>query len=269
MSSLKDSADRVPTVQLNADLRHAQLELLSAQCATDRLRQRYSVADIVEHGHPELMEKSINIAAALREYYSELDRAQTRRKTASKRESTEFDEGLIFEAIQRVSEYLREQRENYFPFGKPLTPQQKTSVEKYFTLRTLESVRIVELGGRRLPNPSFYAEAKARGIANLPEITHMSSLTFIDVVVFNERVAERALFHGLVHAVQFEMLGLEKYTEAFVSGFGRRNSHFNVPLEMHAHALESKFASRDEKFLVEEEVQQWLNQGRYLPANLR
>jgi len=36
----------------------------------------------------------------------------------------------------------------------------------------------------------------------------MHSLTFLDVVVFNEKVTERCLFHGLVHAVQFEVLVL-------------------------------------------------------------
>jgi hypothetical protein len=137
-------------------------------------------------------------------------------------------------------------------------------MERFFPARLLAKVRTVELAGQRLPNPAFYAEAKALGFANLPDITHMSSLTFVDVVVFNDKVSERALFHGLVHALQFQVLGLEKYTDLFVRGFCEKNSHFNVPLEAHVFALESKFAGRRVTFSVEKEVWLWVNQGRYL-----
>ena len=44
-------------------------------------------------------------------------------------------------------------------------------------------------------------------------------------------MSERALFHGLVHAVQFEVLGLERYAELFVRGFFRTRLHIMVPLE--------------------------------------
>jgi hypothetical protein len=42
------------------------------------------------------------------------------------------------------------------------------------------------------------------------------------------------------------------------------NSHFLVPLEAHAFALDSKFAANGERsFSVEEEVRQWIEDGRY------
>src|SRR5437868_6066949 len=85
----------------------------------------------------------------------------------------------------------------------------------------LQHVRTVELHGRRLPPPPFYLEARSLGIENLPELTHMASLTFVDVIVFNDLIIERTLFHGLVHAVQFHLLGLERYTELFVRAFLR------------------------------------------------
>ena len=95
-------------------------------------------------------------------------------------------------------------------------------------------------------------------------MTHLPSLTFVDVLVFNERITERTLFHALVHAVQFQVLGLERYTEIFVRAFLRRRAHYNVPLEAQAIALEAKFASQSEgSFNVEEQIWLWLNQGRY------
>jgi hypothetical protein len=92
----------------------------------------------------------------------------------------------------------------------------------------------------------------------------MSSLTFVDVIVFNDLLIDRALFHGLVHAVQFQILGLERYADRFVRTFLRTNAHFTVPLETHAFALESKFAVDPRKsFSVEEQVRLWLREGRY------
>ena len=49
MFSSDEVGDRAAIVQMNAELHHAQLEMLSAQCATDRLRLRYSAEDIARH----------------------------------------------------------------------------------------------------------------------------------------------------------------------------------------------------------------------------
>jgi hypothetical protein len=98
----------------------------------------------------------------------------------------------------------------------------------------------------------------------LPKVTHMASLTFVDVIVFNDHLIERALFHGLMHAVQFDILGLECYAELFVHAFLRSKPHRMVPLETHTFALESKFAlAPDEPFSVEEEVRLWIRRGLY------
>ena len=92
----------------------------------------------------------------------------------------------------------------------------------------------------------------------------MDSVTFLDVVVFNEVPTERSLFHALVHAVQFYVLGVERYTELFVEQFLRRRTHFTVPLEAQAFSLTSKFLRpSEEKFSVEDEVLRWLADGLY------
>jgi hypothetical protein len=68
-------------VQLNTAMRDAQVELLSARCATDRLRLRYSIDEIVQKAPPELLFKAINTVADLHEYYSRIEkkRAHTSR----------------------------------------------------------------------------------------------------------------------------------------------------------------------------------------------
>jgi hypothetical protein len=134
---------------------------------------------------------------------------------------------------------------------------------RYFSASLLDQVRMVELEGQRLPNPPFYEEAKTF-LANLPDLTHMASLTFLDVVIFNEKLEERSLFHALVHAVQVQVLGVERYAELFVRGFVNTKLHFTVPLEAHAFSLESKFVLPGHaSFSVEDQVRLWVQQGRY------
>jgi len=257
MYSWDDTDDRVAIVQMNAELRHAQLDLLSAQCATDRLRLRYSAADLARYGEKDVLRKTIGSATAISEYYLSVQEQMPDG-------AAQFSEPQVQSAVKRVAEYLRRQREEFFSKGAPLSERQKEVLAPFFLNALLDKVRTVELHGRRLPPPPFYLEARALGLDNLPVITHMASLTFVDVIVFNDLIVERALFHGLVHAAQFHILGLERYTDLFVRAFLRTNAHFTVPLETHAFALESKFAVRpDEVFAVEEQIRLWMREGRY------
>jgi hypothetical protein len=262
MFSWDEPKDRVAIVQLNADLRHAELELLSAQCATDRLRLRFSPEDVASFGQQDVLQKAIRAATAINDYYASIHQRLPKTKAANA--ARNFSDQQIKEAVKRISEYLRQQRENYFPLGDAIGPQDKLSLQAFFASSLLDQVRILELRGARVPNPPFYADATDLGFSNFPQMTHMASLTFLDVIVFNERISSRALFHGLVHAVQFLVLGLERYTELFVRGFLRTQLHVTVPLEAQAFLLESRFQQDPRRvFSVEDQVRLWADEGRY------
>src|SRR5580704_6192784 len=264
MFSWDDPDDRVAIVQMDAELRHAELELISAQCATHQLRLRFSIDDLARFGQREILRKAIAAASDLNDYYSSIEKLIPHEGAGFNAGGTTMAEEQISEATERVLAYLLEQRDRHYMAGEPLSAEHKALMRPFFSAGILERVRVVELGGARISNPAFYSDAKALGITNLPQITHMASLTFIDIVVFNDRITERALFHGLVHAVQFQILGPERYTRAFVEGFLRTNSHFSVPLEAHTFALESKFVQNPaEGFSVEEQVRIWIRERRY------
>jgi hypothetical protein len=59
--------------RLASDLRSAKIELLSAQCATDRLRLQYSVADIVSFGERQALKGAIASAGALCRFFSSIE----------------------------------------------------------------------------------------------------------------------------------------------------------------------------------------------------
>jgi hypothetical protein len=262
MFSWDNPGDRVAIAQMNSELQHAQLELLSAHCATHQLRLRFTLDDLASFGRRDILRKSVEAAASLNEYYSSIQKKIPQAEAAAN--STSLSEEQIGQAVTSLSTYLREQNAYYMRVAVPLTNIQKASMWPYFSALVLDRVRIVELKGERVPNPPFYEQARALGVLNLPEWTHMDSLTFIDAVLFNERITDRRLFHALVHLVQFELLGIERYSELFIRGFLATKHHFSVPLEAHTFSLESKFAANPaDRFSVEDRVRLWVHQGRY------
>jgi hypothetical protein len=262
MYSWENPDDRVAILQLNSELRQAQLELISAHCATHQLRLRFSQDDLACFGDREILRKSVEAASALNEYYSSLERKLPPKPASGP--APKLTEPQLLQAAECVSDYLRGQRDHYALIASPLSVHQKAAMWPYFSDTLLDQIRVVELKGARVPSPAFYEKAKALGFENLPQVTHMDSLTFLDVIVFNESISERALFHGLVHAVQFQVLGLDRYVDLFVRCFANTKFHFTVPLEAHAFSLESRFARPVAgRFSVEEQVQLWAKQNRY------
>lgn len=261
MHSTEKPEDKLSIVQMNSELQHAQLELLSAHCATYKLRLRFSTEHLARYGRRDVLRKSIETASALSEYYSSIEK-QFPAEEAVSESPAGLNDKQILQAVECVSSYLREQREQYLPSAAPLSKQHRARMCPYFSAALLDQVKVVH--GVRIPDPPFYAEAKALGFVSLPDIAHMSSLTFLDVLVFNGGLTERRLFHALVHAVQFQVLGLERYSKLFVHSFVNTRFHFLVPLETHAFFLESKFARpAEERFSVEDQVRLWVQQDRY------
>ena len=264
MFSWEKADDRVAIVNMNSELRHAQLELLSAECATHQLRLKFTVEDVARFGQRDVLRKSVRAATALSQYYISIEEKIGASEPAPTAPQPQLTEEHITGFAERVASYLREQREHFIPSASPLKMHQKALMWPYFSGETLERVRMAELGKSRIPNPPFYEEARAFGFVNLPEVTHMPGLTLIDVLVFHEGPTVRSLFHALVHAVQFELLGLERYCQMFVRSFAKTKLYFSVPLEAHAFSLESKFlGSPEQRFSVEEQVGLWIKQNRY------
>jgi hypothetical protein len=257
--------DRVAIVRMNAELRHAQLELLSAECAAQQLRLRYSSEDIARFAERDVLQKAMTSAGALNHYFASIPKhAPAAAPTEPAAGTPKLNGDQILEAIGCLSGYLREQRNAYFPAAASLRIQQRNMMQPFFSTGLLDRTRIVQLNGARIALPAFYEKARSCGFDKLPDLQHMASMTFLDVVVFNEKMTERELFHGLVHAVQFAILGVELYCDLFIRAFLRTNAHFTVPLEAHAFALDSKFAqNRDEGFSVEGQVRLWAKESRY------
>jgi hypothetical protein len=257
----ENPGQQVSVLNLNSDLQQAQVELLSAQCAVHQLRLHYSSADLARFGHREVLQKSAQAASALHEFYREIENKLPVAKT--NKSAVDPAPEQVQQAVEWLSQYLLEQREQYAPVAGPLQPEQKAHMWPYFTPALLDQILVIELHGARVAVPKFFSEIRAQGFEP-PEITHMESVTFLDVIAFNQQLSERALFHALVHAVQVQILGLRRYTEFWVHSFVKTRTHFTVPLEVQAFSLASKFSRPlPERFSVEEQVLRWLAEARY------
>ena len=255
-----DDAGR-SALALNTELHDAHLQLLSAHCATHQLRIRYSSEDLVRFGRHDLLSKSARAASELKQFYESLEKKFPQPAPVAAT-TVELSPEIITQAVGWLAGYLRAQRDHYLPIASPLPPPLKARLSPYFSPQLLDVIRLVELRGARVALPDFYSQVRAFGFEP-PEITHMDSLTFLDVLAFNQELSERALFHAMVHAVQIRVLGLERYAELWVRSFIRTRVHYTVPLEVHAFSLSSRFFHPLERFSVENEVIQWTLDGRY------
>jgi hypothetical protein len=75
---LNDESKQLEIARLASDLRAAKIELLSAQCATDRLRLQYSMDDIVSFGELHALKGAIASAGAVCRFFSSIE-AQLKR----------------------------------------------------------------------------------------------------------------------------------------------------------------------------------------------
>ncbi|MGA1988827.1 MAG: hypothetical protein ABSG72_21340 [Candidatus Sulfotelmatobacter sp.] len=64
---------QIDIARLKADLAAASVELLSAQCAADRVRLQYSPQDVVAFGERRALRRAITSAEALHSFFSQIE----------------------------------------------------------------------------------------------------------------------------------------------------------------------------------------------------
>lgn len=169
----------------------------------------------------------------------------------------------IAEVASLVASYITGQREKYAPRALPLSAQQRTVMSDFFSATLLDSVRVTVLRHEGVDNPDFYPALQNMGFKNLPDQSKMAAITFSDVVVSHEPFSSSLLFHELVHVEQYRQLGVQRFAELYVTGFLSGESYEAIPLEVNAYSLEGSFERNpSKKFLVENEVRRWIDEGR-------
>jgi len=63
---------QIDIARLRAEVVAAGVELLSAQCATDRIRLQYSMQDIIEFAERRALRRAVASAEAMHRYFSQI-----------------------------------------------------------------------------------------------------------------------------------------------------------------------------------------------------
>jgi hypothetical protein len=130
----------------------------------------------------------------------------------------------------------------------------------FFPASVLAETRIAQA---RMPEPILYPLVRVFGIKGMLEMSSIGAITLVDVVAYPDELDPGTLFHELVHAVQYRVLGLKEFARLYVRGFLERGGYEGIPLEQQAYQLGTRF-NREPKglFSVEEEVIRWHSAGK-------
>lgn len=160
-----------------------------------------------------------------------------------------------------AAQFVSAQRSLHLDKSSPLDAGHCAALTPFFSAEALDRARFAVLG-HRLPIPPFYPSLKAMGFLELPDFSRLPAMTFVDVIVFQERMTTAVLFHEMVHVVHYHQLGLKSFCERYVKGFLEAGTFEHIPLEAQAFELAARFESRGQSFSVDEEVRRGIASGK-------
>lgn len=164
---------------------------------------------------------------------------------------------FILNQIQQIGKamvlpWIKEKRDFYYPKAQVIPEDIRSELTPYFDKELLDKARI-------MVDPGIINEfSKLLGIPSgmLPSAA-FGGIALIDTMVIADprRVIAEYVFHELVHFVQYEKLGVEKFICIFIDGFVSGNYH-NIPMEKQVFELQARFM-RGENFKVFDEVRDY------------
>jgi hypothetical protein len=172
---------------------------------------------------------------------------------------------LIAQMVTWGRQWISQQRTVFRPLGHPLSDGALAAFSNFFDRDLLKNVRLVTVPG--IDNPPFLEQLRpALSQASVPvlDFSSMAAITFVDTILLVESAArdhrDSLLFHELIHVVQYDILGPDKFVELFITGWVNQGFNYAaIPLEMDAYELQYNYESApDVGFDVQEEVSQRL-----------
>lgn len=166
---------------------------------------------------------------------------------------------FIRQQLDSAAEWLSGQRERYRQMGRPLDADEYVRFAPYFAPSTLDRVRIVV--AERATEAPVLGAAALSGFAAFFELGSFDGITFGDTIVIKggQRHGTDAwyalLFHEIVHAIQYEELGIPEFARRYAGGWiSEGMSYSKIPLEVDAYDLQRRFECETEPFAVEDAV---------------
>lgn len=154
--------------------------------------------------------------------------------------------------------WARSERERFRPLAAPLPEPDRLALAAYFSPGLLDRARVLVVEG--FDNPPFFAIFEEQDAAYPVDLRRASGLALVDTILIASKAStgarrDQLLFHELVHLVQYEVLGLERYMEGYVNGWAENGRDYRaIPHERQAYELARRYDNQSEPFSVEDEV---------------
>ena len=116
-----------------------------------------------------------------------------------------------------VGWYIRRQRDRLVAVARPLTVAEREPLRGYFGDSDLDRVLIAELDELPLPDARLARLARSLGWS-YPGSSSVAAITFDNLVATRVPLDSALLFHELVHVVQWQHLGPDKFIMAYALG---------------------------------------------------
>ena len=176
--------------------------------------------------------------------------------------TSSFSENEIVHYVNETAAYIKAQREQFAPKAQPLAFAEQGAFRPFFTEAILNTTLFYLKTDGPVQTPDFISELNDRGVPFTLE--RLKAITFMDVVVAYEQVPAQVRFHELVHAVQYQKMGLKQFANKYLRGLLVKGTYERIPLEANARQLDEAFSKNpSQAFSVDQEVQRWINENKF------
>jgi hypothetical protein len=178
----------------------------------------------------------------------------------------QIPDDLLAWAIDETRTWIQQQRDLHRPAGGELPAVAKDAVQPFFPPAVLDSARVAIVPA--IPTPPFLEQARDLGVpVEGIKFSGLEGLMLVDTILISQAVPPadplRLMFHELVHAVQYEILGLVEFSRQYVRGIVEGEfDYYRIPLEVIAYDLDRRFSDNPgAAFSVLDEVRRLLKGG--------
>jgi hypothetical protein len=149
----------------------------------------------------------------------------------------------------RVAAWIRRQRDQFGAAAAPLDEERARVLAPFVPGRILAKTRFVTARRRWVESPPFPRGLGRLATRALFELRLAEAITFDDVVVLRSNLlrapqpaALGLCFHELVHAVQYDLLGVDEFARRYTGGWIAAGFRYrSIPLEKTAYDLAARF----------------------------
>jgi len=157
-------------------------------------------------------------------------------------------EQLLAFLIAHAPAWIQAERLAHRSVARALTGTEAIALKLFFPAQVLATVRFATVP--MIQNPPFYKTLEEAGIGIPLDFRGMTAITFVDTVLISQIAPVPAgdwlplLFHELVHVLQYQELGLERFVRVYVMGWAAAGGRYlDIPLERDAYELDARFRS--------------------------